>query len=213
LLASLLLLFTASTAYAAHGRRKMPSICHLPPHARMLVADSQAQVYERLETEAQDGGIYGCAFGSKHTYFLGERPGFSSSGGGGIEFETLAGSSVAYEESVVGPGGKYEAIIVRGLRDGRVLHKIPTGPSVSSKNVGSGPTTAIVVKGNGAVAWVAENDALSSKEAKYYEVHAVDSMGSRVLASGSGIEPLSLALTGSTLYWAQSGNPASALLN
>jgi hypothetical protein len=44
-------------------------------------------------------------------------------------------------------------------------------------------------------------------------LHALDKTGERTLAVGSNIDPNSLALAGSTLYWTQSGRPALALLN
>ncbi len=223
-LSALILLLAASSADAARSSHRAPSTCRLPAHARMLVADPQAQVYEKLETETQEKGIYGCVYGSRRTFFLGEpAPSVGTpSGIEGITLETLAGSVVAYEYASAGPGrgglgsgtGYAEwFIVVRDLRNGRVLHKIPTGNSASSTHVGSGPAMAIVAKSDGAVAWIAENDSLSTREAKDYEVHALDRSGSRVLASGSGIEPLSLGVVGSTLYWMQSGKPASATLN
>ncbi len=212
LLAALLPLLLAGTAYAAHSTHKTAPTCHLPPHARMLAADTQAQVYEKLETEAQAQGFYGCAYGRKRSYFLGERPGFSSSGGGGIQLETLAGSVVAYGESVVGPHGSYQAVVVRNLSNGRVLHKLVTGTAIHPESGfdGIGPARAIVVKGDGAVAWIVETNSTPSRE---YAVEAVDSTGTRLLAESAGINPSSLALTGSTLYWTQSGKPISTVLN
>jgi len=224
LLLVLLLLQTAGVAHAAHSPRKALSTCRLPPHSRMLAADPRAQVYEKLETETQEQGIFGCTYGRKHTYFLGEPlPNVGTpSGIQGITLETLAGSVVAYEYASSGPGrggpGSNTGyaqwfIVVRDLRNGRVLHKIPTGPSLSLATTGSGPVTIIVVREDGAVAWIAENDHLSSRETKYYEVHALDSTGSRMLAAGPNVEPLSLALAGNTLYWTQGGKPASTALH
>jgi hypothetical protein len=45
------------------------------------------------------------------------------------------------------------------------------------------------------------------------EVHAVDTTGSRLLASGTDIGSKSLALAGSTLYWTQGDTPMSTTLN
>lgn len=72
-------------------------------------------------------------------------------------------------------------MVVRDLRTGKVLHRESTGtPSASSKDIGVGATVAIVVKSDGAVAWI-NVDELS------YQAHAVDKTGSRLLASGSDI--------------------------
>jgi hypothetical protein len=210
ILAALLGLFTASAAYAGH---KTQSTCRLPPHSRMLVADTQAQVYEKLETEAQERGIFGCAFGSRHTSFLGEPlPNVGTSSGiEGIQLETLSGSMVAYRYSLAGPNNSYEDIIVRNLSNGR-MHKLVTGTAIHPEPSfeGIGPARAIVVKADGAVAWIVETNSTPSRE---YAVEAVDSAGTRLLAEGAAIDPSSLALTGSTLYWTQGGKPMSSLLN
>lgn len=68
---------------------------------------------------------------------------------------------------------------------------------------------AIVAMSDGAVAWIVE----TGTNAADYQVHAIDKSGSRVLASGSNIEPQSLALAGNTFYWTQEGKPISAPLN
>ncbi len=66
-----------------------------------------------------------------------------------------------------------------------------------------------MVKLDGSVAWIVE----TGEEEGRYQVHAVDKSGSRVLASGPNIDPSSLALAGSTLYWTQGDQPFSASLN
>jgi len=76
-------------------------------------------------------------------------------------------------------------------------------------SVGIGLAVAIVVKRDGSVAWIVE----TGEEEGRYQVHAVDRSGSRVLASSPDIDPSSLALAGSTLYWTQGGQPATASLN
>jgi hypothetical protein len=126
----------------------------------------------------------------------------------------------AYYEGSGDPAGGYWGMTVRDLSNGKVVHTVPTGTPVhpapprvegglTRSNVGIGPATAIVVKNDGAVAWIVS----TPKEDGYYQVHAVDKMGSRVLATGPEIEPHSLALAGSTLYWTQGGKPMSATLN
>jgi hypothetical protein len=51
------------------------------------------------------------------------------------------------------------------------------------------------------------------ERATSFEVHAADRTGSRLLASGPTIDPHSLALAGSTLYWTQGGKPFTASLD
>ena len=67
----------------------------------------------------------------------------------------------------------------------------------------------ILVKGDGAVAWI--TDTVQSENR--YQVHALDKTGARTLAVGSNIDPNSLALAGSTLYWMQGGKPESTPLD
>jgi hypothetical protein len=186
----------------------------------VLVADEQAMVYLRPETSSSTGQyesteIFGCTYKYGRSYDFGVPEMLNN--GGSVVRETLTGTFAAYEDAS-GSSGKYEEpyrpkwiIVVRNLRNGRVLHKIPTGTPTTPnpKFVGIGPTKAIVVKSDGAVAWIVETSAEEGK----YQVHAVDQSGSRVLASSPEIEPHSLALVGSTLYWTQGGKPSSAVLN
>ncbi len=211
---------TRSTRKPKH-RAKTPT----PTHGNFgLVADEQAMVYvrpamspslDRYEPEE----IFGCAYGSAHPYPLGPVPESSP------PTETLGGPIVAYEESFVASDKYLEGgsskwfVVVRNLLTGRVLHKIPTGARSappSKEDVGVGPALAIVVKSDGAVAWIAENEFQSSSTISYYEMHTLDESGSQILASGTEIDPYSLALAGSThstLYWTQGGKPSSAVLN
>jgi hypothetical protein len=194
--------------------------------SRVITADSQAQLYLALEPpEKSSMVVFGCAFRSKRTYVLGEpfpRVG-SSSGVDGIALETLSGDMVAYELAYGGQNASSWVVDVFDLRTGRLVYNVPTGEPktpltgelgenglpVTSR--GTGPATAIVLKSDGSVAWIAENDALSTS-GKYYEVHALDKSGSRVVAAGTDVEPESLALAGSMLYWTQNGVAASTIL-
>jgi hypothetical protein len=219
LLAALLLLPVTATSTANAIPHKARPVCNLPAYSRMISANGQAMVYEKLDTATQEGGVYGCTYRYKHTYFLGEHQGFSSSGGGGIALETLGGSMVAFFEAVAGPSGAVWKIVVRNLRNGQALHKTPTGPSLppsppengepARQYVGIGPAQSIVVKSDGAVAWVVE----TGKVEEFYQVRALDHSGEKLLASESDINPSSLAIAGSTLYWTQGGKPFSATLD
>ena len=178
------------------------------------MGNAQAEIYLAPHGQgfAASSFAYGCTFSNKRSYALGrydpECLGSPQGGGcGGVEDITLAGPIGAYEESSESPGeGASYTVVVRDLRTGRVLHKVAAGPP------GRGPTTGIVVKSDGAVAWIVESRAVSNPPAEY-QVHVLDKTGNRVLASGSEVEPHSLALAGSTLYWTQGGKPMSAVLN
>jgi hypothetical protein len=175
---------------------------------------------------------------SAHTFSVPSPYGSSTGGSGGVGHETLAGPIVAYEESSASgglgadPTGR-NVVIVRDLRTGRVLRKVPTGVPLKPepRYVGVGNVVAIIVKSDGSVAWIADDYERShpsgSPEVSYFDVYAVDKSGTRLLAAGSEIDPSSLALSvtgtnigqgshtapGSTLYWTQGGKPMSAALN
>jgi hypothetical protein len=215
----LALLVTASPT-AASSRSQVPGRCP-PGHSELIAADAQAQVYEAFDPAEEGFKVYGCAYGHKRSYGLGLPFAASGTAGGGVDEETLAGPVVAYEESAgsetsaVEGGSGFAVVVVRDLRTARVLHRVPTGtPSVPDpSHVGVGAVVALVVKSNGAVAWIVHNLKRSTEKSSYYEVHELDKAGGTVLASGMEIAPHSLALAGSTLYWTQGGKPASAPLN
>jgi len=195
---------------------------------RLVIADPQALVTKTTITVfgkhhglRRFPGYRGCTSSSSRSFVLGPSDGECGSGGCGphIGRVALGGMVVAFERSASSEanpsigfqGGAEWLVVVRDLRNGRTLHSVPTGATSPPRAglVGNGETTALVVKPDGAVAWI--ND--TSQESARYEVHALDRNGSRVLAVSSGIDRSSLALAGSTLYWTANGMPLSAKLN
>lgn len=180
-----------------------------------MIADSQAIVYRSVEA-FEPPIVYGCTLARGRVFRLGEFPTEGSCGPSGcidIKQETLTGTLVAYERfSTDGEGESSFWIIVRDLRSGRTLHRVPTGTPVSPNTqvTGNGFASDIAVKGDGAVAWINENEVGKAIE---YQVHALDRTGNRLFATGTDIDPHSLALAGSTLYWTQGGKPFSTRLN
>jgi hypothetical protein len=206
------LLLAAAATGAASSRHKPGRQCQ-SRHAHLIAADAVAQVYETYE--AGQLTVFGCAYGHRSVYNLGAVASCGGGGGscGGISRETLAGPIVAFAEGSsagalsLGGGAAHEFVVVCDLRSGRAVHRVPTGPSPSHEGIG--PAEAIVLKGDGAVAWIVQ----TSPEEGTYQVQALDRSGTRKLASGADIDPHSLALAGSTLYWIQAGKPISAPLN
>jgi hypothetical protein len=200
----------------------------------VIVADAQAQAYV-LKERYGNLEARACAYQSHRSYTL-----QNAVEGGEVPCElgcpplpgtvAVGGVMVAFADNVI-PSSKYGScycgewhVVVRNLLTGRVLRREPTGgskltPSIHNYNVpepgdyvGVGPALDVVVKGDGSVAWIVHNH-LSSLVPPKYEVHVVDRLGSRIVASNPDIGPSSLALAGSTLYWTQDGKPFSALLN
>jgi hypothetical protein len=136
----------------------------LAGHARIIAADAKAEVFEAPEPPGPPEylGVWGCVYGHR-AYFLGPLPYSSSGGGGGLEREVLAGPIVAYEESVTsgraGSAGMGEwHVVVRDLNNDRLLRRVPTGTPTPPNPllVGAGFTSAVIVKTDGAVAWIVE---------------------------------------------------------
>jgi hypothetical protein len=183
-----------------------------PPHSHVFRSDRTAVVYEGLNSEKLYE-VLGCVREGRRAYTLGSVLEGSEAGSAGVSKEVLAGPMVAYEQSnnsetAYSPGYSRNVVFVRDLRSGRILHRLPTGTAARPGNVGRGPAFALVVKSDGAVAWINPIEAPIS-----FEVHAVDRSGIRVLASGTGISPESLRLKGSTLSWVQDGKTAFAKLD
>ena len=153
-----LVLLVVATASAARARRKTPTRC-MQVHARLITADGQAQVYEATEPEAfpEYLGVVGMCLRHNRPYFLGPLPYGSSSGGSaGVEHETLVGPVVAYgEASSSGPRSRRSEwhVVVRDLRTGRVLHRVPTGTPLEPEPeyIGVGNVVSIVVNPGRAV--------------------------------------------------------------
>jgi len=217
------LLVAAPSAAASYKPHKRQRAYGFPVGARLLSADSQALIYETSEPDTRPISIYGCAYGHRGTYLGEPLPNIGTPGGiAGIKLETLDGPFAAYEAGSGGPNGASYYVVVRDLRNGHTLRNIPTGISTHSEPgfSGVGPAKAIVVKSDGAVAWIVEskyepatagNNFMGGHE---YAVEAVDSTGVSLLAASSKeIEPHSLVLAGSTLYWTEDGKPFSATLN
>lgn len=210
-----LVLLLASSANAVRTRHTEPRKCP-PQHAHVIAADPYALVYEAFDPPFGDQEVYGCAYGTRLSYLLGPPAEFSPSGGGGLKGEVVGGTMIAYEESLLsGQLGieptRRQLVIVRDLRTGRIVYRVPTGTSAvpTPRSVGIGPAVAIIVKNDGSVAWIVE----TGYPVAEYQVHAVDKSGSRVLGSGTNIDPHSLALAGDTIFWTQGGKPFSETLN
>lgn len=199
-----LILGTASGSDARSGRiLKCPR-----KHSHVLAADAQAQVYEAA------GHIFGCAYGQKHVYALG--PGFNPDSGSGEEakVKALTGLIVAVERFK--NSASNQLIVVSNLRTGRIIRKAHTGgpPHGGPCFICYGDAVTLVLKEDGSLAWLTEDGRYNIRT----ELHAVDKMGSRILASGqtdegTEIDLQSLVLTGSTLHWTQGGKSFSATLS
>jgi hypothetical protein len=231
------LAFSADSA-ASIGRSSWRPLC-TPGHSHLVAADAQAEIFEAPEPPGPPEylGIWGCVYGHR-AYFLGPLPTLTYSPADAVTQLKLAGSMAAYEESTFEPSEgtkKVEwQVVVRDLRTGRIAHRVPSGVPVRHEagRVGVGNVLSLIVKSDGSAAWIAEDNELTvgtgtPTEKDYLDLEEVDRSGVRLVASGTDIEPASLALSitgghisgeltsrqGHILYWTQGGQRLSTLLN
>jgi hypothetical protein len=155
------------------------------------------------------GVVYGCATRTSKVYRLGSAQScFVEPRIGPV---TLAGRIAAYAQVRCGVDTASSQVVVRDLADGKVLMSHPAishvpGPeSFESVRV-------IVVKRDGAVAWIAAVSSIGHPSS-LFEVHRGDRQGHALLDSGARIVPRSLRLHGSTITWTDAGMPRSATLS
>jgi len=173
-----------------------------PASARTLAADSVARIYDT------GASVYGCSTTSRRRFRLGSSS--SSLREGRVGPVALAGAEAAYGLAFHSVDTGSAEVVVRRLTDGKVLHTAaaisrPAGPE------SFGSVTALVVKGDGAVAWIGEGS-WSVGRGHEIEVHRLDSRGQAELDHGAGIAPSSLRRHRSRLTWAHSGRQRTATL-
>ncbi len=200
----------AITSAAVAARRKASPTCPAA-HQRLIVADTQAVVYQGLAETQAEGEIFACSYTNGRSVRLGPPPYGSATGSGGVVPIELSGPAVAYGFGKSGGppmGHSFEEIWVRNLATGKIIPRVPTGSPAEPGDVGLGETNAIVVKSDGSVGWIVR----ASGELGSIQVRSLDKAGSHLLAASPEIEPNSLALAGSALYWTQDGKLLSARL-
>jgi hypothetical protein len=105
-------------------------------------------------------------------------------------------------------------LVVRRLTNGKQLRREPaTVAPLQPQSIQS--VTWIVVKADGAVAWIGYANATLAADASITEteVHAYDEQGHRMLDSGLAIGLHSLRLHGSKLTWTDGGTTRTATLH
>lgn len=191
--------------------------------SRLLKADRLGQVYvgEILHGEgAGETAVFWCTYSHRRSYELGQLPSGSSSGANGIALLKLSGPMVAFDEfssvNALPPaerGFRRDLVVVRDLRTGRTLHRIPSGvPESGEVGVGVGYVARLVLKDDGAAAWTAYDEERSTVGHDFIDVEVVDASGTRLVESGFTIDPRSLRLTGSKLTWLEGSESRSTTL-
>jgi len=180
-----------------------PAACG-PRSARTLASSGRARVYAVNEM------VYGCAVGRHKVFRLGAlRPCLSAPCVGRVR---VAGTYAAYTSVHHGVDTAVSEVIVRRLTDGKTLtHDTatikPLGPE-SFQTVAS-----LVLKKDGAVAWIGSAASIVKRSSKDIEVLRHDRAGRKLLDSSPAINPASLRLAGSRLRWIAGGVRRSARLS
>ena len=161
-----------------------------PSSAHTLAADAVARVY------VSGGSAYGCAAGGARSYRLGST-GFSIRTGR-IEAAHVAGRIAAYGLLTSGVDTGFATVNVRRLSTGTVLAQRSATTRVGVEGFQS--IDSLVVKADGAVAWIATANSIGPPKFVRQLVR-LDEKGFAVLDSGRAVVAGSLALHRSTLSW------------
>jgi hypothetical protein len=194
--ASIVALATASTATPAVAAPHLP--CR-PSHSKVVQTGPSAEVYERSSGRPpeQTAAFYACVHGRRGAILL---RGYGAEHGQPL---ALNGTVVAYsfyrrEDE--------EELVVLNLRSGRVLHDPILAAVRSGIPVFFTELTVrqIVVKPDGAVAWLQRNEyanRFSSGPPPTYSIYALDTAGFHRWVLDAPAAPQRFRLSGDTVSW------------
>lgn len=117
-----------------------------------------------------------------------------------------AGRYVAFERAYVDELDHRYTVIVRDAATGRTLTSAPTGQLVNpdGPDSGIGPTTALALRRDGAVAWIVRDETAADTQ---HEVWVGQGRARTRLARAPDIAPQSLRLSKQRVCWTQGGAP------
>jgi hypothetical protein len=178
-----------------------------PASATTLAANRYVRVY------AQHDVVYGCSVAKGKSIRLGHDT--RSIAEARVSPVAVGGELAAYGLARFGVDTGRTSVVVRRLSDGKQLKEFAATQAVgveSFQSVGS-----IVVKPDGAVAWIGTESSIVGGGRGTVEVHVADAQGDRILdqapSKTARIQPASLRLVGSTLSWTDAGVAHHAILH
>ena len=171
-----------------------------------LLWTPQARIIKRRAGPIDEGievrrrYAYGCLFSRGRPFTLGEDE--EGQPDSDLRLFRLAGPYAAFaqDECPMGCGFSVGAV---DLRNGRTVRSSPAGVPGPGSPYG-GAASDLVLKPTSSLAWISAGNPT--------RVFALDSLGSRQLDSGAGIDPRSLELNGSTVTWVKAGASRSGAL-
>lgn len=174
-----------------------------PAHSTLLAATTKARVFQtRVMRDTHVRATYGCLESRKRPVRF-VVPDFPT----GYDQIRLAGRFVAYVaySDCAADFCDPNNVIVQDLSNAR--------RSFADGRLSVANVTSLVVRSNGAAAWIQTSfDDNGTSLPGYSVVRAAYGQAPVVLDTGTDIDPGSLALGGSTLYWTKAGAPVSAAL-
>jgi hypothetical protein len=214
-------LLASTPTVASQGSRTASASVSNPPrscrakHTRTLAVTPAARVFARAYWDPGIGlspdvgyDVFACRFRARQR----ERPMRVGFRGPGSELGqiSIAQRYVAFFEGVGGKDGSFcqghAKVIDLFARKTRAL-----GPSIE----GVWAVNDLVLTSGGAVAYIVARPYRCSPgdgPVTDYVLMKLDAEGSGTLDEGSGIDPTSLAVAGSRIYWTTDGSPRSATL-
>jgi hypothetical protein len=123
-----------------------------------------------------------------------------------------AGRYVAYELAYRDEMDHRNTVVVRNAATRRTVTSAPTGTLINpdGPDSGIGPTTALALRGDGAVAWIVAD--VENSTGQNLEVWAARGQKRERLAVGPDIAPRELRIRDGRVVWAQAGAPRTASL-
>jgi hypothetical protein len=199
---ALLAIVIATTACGSSSAASNLAACG-PAGARTLAGDRVARIY------AEGEGVYGCARAGAQSFRLGTSgPSVSQGRVGPV---ALAGADAAYGLTHSGVDTLTAQVVVRRLDTGRVLRRLAgttgTQPPEAFQSVKS-----VVVKADGAVAWIAAGGSIIRPHSNTEEVDRSDRRGEATLERSTKLDLKSLRVEGSRLSWREGNAVRSATL-
>jgi len=165
-----------------------------------VAADRYGQLWVQGADQTE---MWGCLYGHRpHDLYR-----FVGGSGWAFTSPLVSGQVAAFEAALSDSDGpNYDIVVVVNLATGRQIKRVADGDGPGGDGIGQ--LESMVLKPDGAVAWIAPTGYMNSVN----QVYVDDAAGYRMLASGTSIAGGSLALAGSTIYWLQGGVAQSARL-
>jgi hypothetical protein len=181
----------------ALAREEIP--CRPGPGTTTIAHSRNARIFEDHHNEND----YACLYSNGHPRLL------SPSEHYGYPIVRFAGPYVAYVPTT--RSAREGNIWVMNLRTG---HKHSYVEVQAIENGICGEAVSLVLKSDGAIAWIARNylEGCPSSPPATVEVRVHDRHGLRILESAPGIVPSSLRLSGSTVSWMNGASTHTATL-